>query len=482
MLKVLRGEDFDENEKATHKIEINTLEIEHPEEKNIKMQLNCWDFGAQDIYRATHQFFLTDRSLFLLVWDARVGWEDSNVKYWLKTVSRIAPEAPIILVANKIDSFSNPYIPVDDLKTTFPQIQDLLEISCKENRGIEQLRKKIAKCAVKLPVMGDLLPSTWIDAIIGIRETSNNVHFLTIEDFVFKLADEFKILPNSVKILMEYLHEIGNIIYFPENSELDNYVILDPQWISEYISKVLDDEEVKRRNGILTPECKKRIWKGLDLSSQNVLTSIIKQLELGCSIKDTQDTDEHILIVERITQGKTKECVEKWNAINQYPEISIKFEFDTDIPKGMPGYFIARTNKYSTGLYWASGVLLTDSDKEDNLALLEVFRDKRYVQLTVRGLNPKDFFDELKFIIENIFSRFKGAKIIRKVPCPGHENNQPCEMQGEFDYYKLKRDREFGKTFSRCPVTDKKVPILISIYFTFCVGIFLYLSQYSNNK
>lgn len=460
MLKVLRGENYDDEEDPTHKIEIKTLEIEHPEEKNINLQLNCWDFGAQDIYRATHQFFLTDRSLFLLIWDARVGWEQSNGKYWLKTINRIAPEAPIILVANKIDEFPNPSIPEGELKTNFPQIQYFLEISCKkhiESEKIEELRKKIAECAVNLSVMGELLPSTWIDAIKGIRETSNNVPFLTIEDFVSKLAFEFKVLPNSVKILMEYLHDIGNIIYFPENSELNNYVILDPQWVSEYISKILDDKEVKENNGILTLECKQRIWKGIDISSQNVLTSIIKQLELGCSI---ENTNEHILIVERITQGKPAECVEKWNAINHDTEISIKFKFDTDIPKGMPGYFIARTNKYSTGLYWASGVLLTDSGKEDNLALLEVFRDKRYVQLTVRGLNPKDFFDELKFIIENIFSRFKGAKIIRKVPCPGHENNQPCEMQGEFDYYKLKRDREFGKTFSRCPVTDKKVPIL----------------------
>jgi len=29
--------------------------------------VNIWDFGGQEIYHATHQFFLTHRSLYLLL-------------------------------------------------------------------------------------------------------------------------------------------------------------------------------------------------------------------------------------------------------------------------------------------------------------------------------------------------------------------------------------------------------------------------------
>jgi internalin A len=32
---------------------------------------NVWDFGGQEIYHTTHQFFLTKRSLYLLVVDDR---------------------------------------------------------------------------------------------------------------------------------------------------------------------------------------------------------------------------------------------------------------------------------------------------------------------------------------------------------------------------------------------------------------------------
>ena len=36
-----------------------------------RFRLNVWDFGGQEIYHATHQFFLTRRSLDVLVDDAR---------------------------------------------------------------------------------------------------------------------------------------------------------------------------------------------------------------------------------------------------------------------------------------------------------------------------------------------------------------------------------------------------------------------------
>ena len=35
------------------------------------VKLNIWDFGGQEIQHSTHQFFLTTRSLYLLVVDAR---------------------------------------------------------------------------------------------------------------------------------------------------------------------------------------------------------------------------------------------------------------------------------------------------------------------------------------------------------------------------------------------------------------------------
>ncbi|MEJ7630940.1 MAG: hypothetical protein WKF28_00410 [Rubrobacteraceae bacterium] len=93
MLSALRSEQFNSSESTTHGIAIHPIELAHPEEPNTTMQLNAWDFGGQEIYHATHQFFITNRSLFLLVWNARHGFEQGKLYYWLDTIQALAPES-----------------------------------------------------------------------------------------------------------------------------------------------------------------------------------------------------------------------------------------------------------------------------------------------------------------------------------------------------------------------------------------------------
>jgi internalin A len=45
---------------------------------------NIWDFGGQDIMHSTHRYFLTERSLYLLVVDIRA--EDTDYFYWLNII------------------------------------------------------------------------------------------------------------------------------------------------------------------------------------------------------------------------------------------------------------------------------------------------------------------------------------------------------------------------------------------------------------
>ena len=54
--------------------------------------LNIWDFGGQEIMHATHQFFLTQRSLYLLVINGREGGEDADAEYWLKLIESFGGE------------------------------------------------------------------------------------------------------------------------------------------------------------------------------------------------------------------------------------------------------------------------------------------------------------------------------------------------------------------------------------------------------
>src|SRR5207248_1750460 len=86
---------------TTHGIQLDMLSVSHPTKSDTVMNLNTWDFGGQEVYRITHQFFYSKRSLYLLVWRPREGAEDNSVLSWLERIRlRVsAKDARVIIVA-----------------------------------------------------------------------------------------------------------------------------------------------------------------------------------------------------------------------------------------------------------------------------------------------------------------------------------------------------------------------------------------------
>ena len=65
---------------------------------------SIWDFGGQEEYCPTHQCFLTERSLYLLVWNITHGEEGvCELKPWLDSIALRAPNSKVIVVATFYD-------------------------------------------------------------------------------------------------------------------------------------------------------------------------------------------------------------------------------------------------------------------------------------------------------------------------------------------------------------------------------------------
>ena len=144
LLRALRGQDFEKNLDTTHGIAVENLPLPHPQLPAQSLTLNAWDFGGQDIYHATHQFFLTERSVYVVVWNARTGSRDSKLDYWLDTIQVLAPKAPVLLVATHIDE-RTPDLNVQQYRSAYPQIVDVLAISSKTDEGLEALKQALAR-------------------------------------------------------------------------------------------------------------------------------------------------------------------------------------------------------------------------------------------------------------------------------------------------------------------------------------------------
>lgn len=63
-----------------------------------------FDFAGQEVYYTSHQFFLSQRAIYLVVFNVTEGLKTlDKVDYWLQSVQVRAPQAPVVLVGTHID-------------------------------------------------------------------------------------------------------------------------------------------------------------------------------------------------------------------------------------------------------------------------------------------------------------------------------------------------------------------------------------------
>src|ERR1022692_4897934 len=454
LLRALRGERFRPDESTTHGIAIETIKLKHPQFGKVLMQLNTWDFGGQEIYHATHQFFLTNRSLFLLAWNARQGYEQGRLYYWLDMLHARAPESPILLVATWTDE-RDADIPLADLRKTYRNLIGQVEVSNKTGKGIDELRDTIANAAAQLPLMGESWPGDWSRAAERLRDSRSE---FVSPRAMYSVMKECRVSEESQPVLARWLHELGDILYFQDIPELRDLVILRPQWVTSAISQVLDSDLVTSNMGVFTRDHMDRLWADLDLGIRKHFLRLMEQFDL--SYRTPLGEADVSIVVERL-RLEPPPYEERWQAARTGAEkdITLRFVFKTTIPAGLPTWFIARTHRFTTHTHWRYGALFADSSEPQHLGLIRAHQNERYMELSVRGPAPHNFFALLRDGLELTLRRFPGLQIERRIPCPGH-NGTPCDH--EFRLQDLERaiERQPPVTEIQCPVTFEFVSIL----------------------
>ena len=164
LVAALREESFVENRSTTHGIEVRSFEVDHPELSDTGIRLNSWDFGGQAVYRITHQFFFSRRSLFLVVWWPREGVEQNDVEGWIERIQlRVGNDARVLVVASHCTEHGRvPRINQEALKRRFGDIiVGFHAVDSREMHNIDELKTAIAQAASQLPQMGEDMPTVW---------------------------------------------------------------------------------------------------------------------------------------------------------------------------------------------------------------------------------------------------------------------------------------------------------------------------------
>jgi len=456
LVKALAGEPYNPKEASTHGLRIKHLFFDHPNQPSVRMRLSAWDFGGQQIYHATHQFFLTNRSLFLLLWNSRLGWEQGKLRYWLDIITARAPQSPIMLVATHVED--RPVdLPLYELRQEYPMIVDNISVDSATRHGLDALHTLLSEKAAELPLMGSEWPATWLAAAESLR-TSQHKH-VTPEDMWRTMTEAGVHDSTQRRYIAVALHQLGDILYYSEDPELAQTVVLRPEWVNEYISKVLDSHQVAAKQGLLTREHMHELWCDLPQGLRDHFLGMMDKYDLSYQIEGGS-TGDVSLVVERLPWNPPP-YQDDWGKIGSSPdshEIKVLYRLNT-MPPGIPTWFIARSHRFSKKMHWRSGALLGHTDGQ-HLALMRADRHRNIVELAVRGPSPAAFFSILDDGLNRTLERFPGLDIVRQVPCPCRDSNASTCAE-LFDYDDL--HGRLARTPPRHEIECRKSGELVSV-------------------
>jgi internalin A len=381
--------------------------------KGEPIKLNIWDFGGQEIQHSTHQFFLTTRSLYLLVVDARKGDQLSNIEYWLKLIESFGGDSPIIIVINQIDQLKGQRPLNLDRKALQAKynIKGFLETSCETGEGIPALKTAIALEVEQLKHVRDIWPREWL--AIKERLKGMQADYLSVEQYL-EICTEEKLHDEDLQqSLLEILHVLGTVIRFPGDTQ-----VLNPRWVTQGVYGLLTSEQVVLDQGQFDLKDVGKILASLPDAKRQYpahtherLIKVMRHFELCFEFTDRRG---HYLIPRHLHDNEPDL---PWDDAG-----ALKFQYHYEtLPDSVISRFIVRMNRYITGSnYWKNGVFLENGNGEKNVAKVKGDMVDRKIFIAVNGKEQtrRAFLAVIRSTIDEINSDFK-IEIKQMIPMPG---------------------------------------------------------------
>ncbi|CDW57505.1 leucine rich repeat serine:threonine protein [Trichuris trichiura] len=287
----------------------------------VPITFRTWDFGGQREYYATHQYFLSKRSIYLVVWRLTDG--DSGIAefaQWLINIQARAPNSPVIIVGTHLDAVNSnrkifPPLYVETMQKVIRE--RFINISDADKRGLPRVIESLAVSSVTRENMRTLCDVIY-KAATELRSPGSKVAlieqqvpsaYIALEEIVVKLAAERKaagrepvmnaeVFRTTVQAQMQkhfgrsfrdsrelnqavvFLHENGVMLHYDDVTLKDLY-FLDPQWLCDILAHVITIREINpfAKGGVMRMDDLKILFKATKLSASSLRSYALNLLQ-----------------------------------------------------------------------------------------------------------------------------------------------------------------------------------------------------------
>jgi small GTP-binding protein len=320
-----------EDEASTQGIDVAVWKFDQANGQPFRARI--WDFGGQEIYHQTHQFFLSKRSLYILVADSRK--EDTDFYYWLRTVYLLGGNSPVIIVKNEKQDRQRD-INERQLRGEFLQLEKVFALNLADNRGLEQLSQYLQHRLTTLDHVGIPLPPTWSRVRAILENCTQGRNTLTCHEyFQFCRQQHLTDQPEMLQI-SDYLHDLGICLHFQDEPALKPLLILKPEWGTTAAYKVLDNTQIRHNLGHFTTTDLEQLWTDDYADYRQELLELMRKFKLCYEIPRQR---HHYIAPQLLSENQP--CYD-WD---QDQNLRLRYEYEF-MPKGILSRLIVELHEY----------------------------------------------------------------------------------------------------------------------------------------
>lgn len=475
LLRRLKDNTFMEGEAQTDGVNIEDIAFgncETFEDQTALQEItgHFWDFGGQETMNATHQFFLTKRSVYVLVLEARHdAGISSQIRQWVKRIRASSGNSSIIIVANKIDihtgfGFENEY----ELQEEFPQIKAFIKASCSTGENIDILKNKLADLIPQAELFNTSIDEKWISIKEQLQAETKEEYFLNEARFR-AICREFNLHDKQAqKNAIEFLNDLGLVLHF-DDINLSEYYVLDPYWITYGVYQVLTSSLAGKNKGkvsmldldyiINEEEDKREIYRPANYkkieyshNQRRFLVDILNQFKLSFYLSNRT----HFIIPDLLD---TNEPIKITSPIRESTE-SIRFVYEYEyLPKSIMPHFMVEAHKIISNM-WRTGCVLKTAACE---ALLSTYQNRLSIVVIGDHKKKREFMAIIRHHIDAINQKLSHQPNML-IPLPGidayadYEELLEREKDGEryYSIYKPQKKKfEISELLDGIPTQDE---------------------------
>lgn len=421
---------------STHGIEIRQW-------KNVQIndefvRLNVWDFGGQELMHSTHQFFFTNRTIYILVVNARENEDNNKVEEWLKRVESFGGNSPVIIVGNKIDENDRSTSPTEigyfdinrkTLRDKYENIKGFYEVCAdtkkvthpiktqKYNKLFDDFRNGLLTEISKFKELHKPFPTNWYSIKEKLEEMQEkDVPYISYNEYIANCVEKDVRDEISQSTIVEFLNEIGTVIFF---KDLPDTMVFNPEWITKGVYAIIDNPSIVRNKGELEVEQLNEILNQEEYASNKhkYILNIMRKFELCVDIEP-----ENTFLIERKYELHAHlEPERKFLIPDLLPldevytgewenALCFQYHYETYL-KNIFTKFVVRMFPYiHKKTYWRNGVVL---ELGGSKALVKADAQEKTLTIQIQGNNIKKR-QSLLVIIRNEFNHIHSSFTFRK--------------------------------------------------------------------